>query len=58
MSWFLRGQRKILFFIYARFYGYFFDTVLCEFNVYGQGRGETERITQFCVRIELGASLN
>nr|DAG86977.1 MAG TPA: hypothetical protein [Microviridae sp.] len=40
------------------FYGFFFSTVLCEFNVYRQERRETERITQFCVRIELGASLN
>jgi len=39
--------------------GYFFlGMTLCEFNVYGRGEGETERITQFCVRIELGASHN
>ena len=34
----------------------FFGTVLCEFSVYRQGRRETERITQFCIRTELGAS--
>ena len=34
----------------------FFGTVLCEFSVYRQEGRETERITQFCVRTELGAS--
>lgn len=34
----------------------FFGTVLCEFSVYRQEGRETEMITQFCVRTELGAS--
>jgi len=34
----------------------FLGMALCEFNVYRQGKRETERVTQFCVRIELGAS--
>lgn len=28
----------------------------CEFSVYRRERRETERITQFCIRTELGAS--
>ena len=34
------------------------STVECELCVYGQERGEFERITRICVRTQLGASLN
>lgn len=57
MSWFLQGTKKdIIFYICKILRIFFFGTVLCEFSVYRQERRETERITQFCIRTELGAS--
>jgi hypothetical protein len=59
MSLVSTGDKERYYFLYMQdSTDIFFGTVSCEFNVYRQERRETERITQFCVRIELGASLN
>ena len=60
MSQILQGTKKSIFFEITKRSRIFLERilgrVLCEFSVYRQEEGETERITRFCIRTELGAS--
>ena len=53
-----RGQIYELFAKIQRKTGFLDSTVECELCVYGQEKGETERITRVLLRTQLGASLN
>ena len=50
-------QRKALFLNKQNISKFFILRVECELCVYRQGVGEIERITQFSLRTQLGASL-
>ena len=53
------GSKYTNYFYNPKENSFFLDsTIECELCVYGQEKGETERITRVLLRTQLGASLN